>query len=957
MANLQIDVAILFALKEEFELLFEQVKNSATSYRDSKSGQYDYIFEFPFNSDSVKYRCLATFSNEMGPTAAAIMVERVIQLWNPLTFAFVGIAGGVSDEVQLGDVVVATQVDDYLARAKAIEIKGRNKSPVSFSLTTAGEVYRPDAMLHRVAVNFEFAQTDTYDHWRTGCADRLKSSLSSDDLSQLSNERSVRSSPIVATGHIASGPIVSASEGYQHWLKQRDRSVLCLEMESAGFLAAIYNKIERPTTIVIRGISDFGDSRKASLDKINKGAIRRVAALNAIEFLFSLMHVEQLPRTAPHVTANDAHVRNLVLLDRTSRERCIARWESLRLDNLSQYAVSGLINQARVIARSWRNTRCHLFSRPREVAISQIEQASIPQLTELECLGLIRKISNDDRDWIINSYSESIRNSILRPLFAILVGVYRRDQNFSSPRSKADLFAWLSETALRNSPDSSDQVEATLRRLAVFCVDHRSEYVLNRDVLLTAREIDSLQLTGLVEVTSNGLGLRFVLPILKEWYAAQALIKGEKPTAPLASNPSLVESWRHPLAIAIGNVNFPRIVEIIRPIATQLPAHASLVVDEAIASWGHGEAVEAPLESTCIEQIEASMHIWAEGIGPLRYFLSAVDGNGDVKHAIVRSHGIRITTSWSSTPQTSQHIAPKLITGPGVISATQDGYRSASTGNSPGWAFRWTLEECADDLETLVDSKLLLPEDGAMRDEFAWHLLHYFGREIHDKSGELNALRAEAVNRYLGRGRRYISLLIGKVDAELIVAEIDRLLAMGQSHLVPPYPSKDVASPRVPIIHLQYSDDRLLELAVHVYSKAIDEYKSIVETYFQRFSSRLWHYSMMPFRYVGRLSRKPEFDLIQAYCLPLGTDAKSEVDIAYSTEPEPQNDNILDLIFQEYERVGRKDTGWLGATSSRGILDIFGQRPVTNVVYDWLHSDLHRVKWVKKHGPVRRAFD
>ncbi len=48
-----------------------------------------------------------------GTTGAAVLTERAITMFQPLALLFVGIAGGLKTDIQIGDVVVATRVYSY----------------------------------------------------------------------------------------------------------------------------------------------------------------------------------------------------------------------------------------------------------------------------------------------------------------------------------------------------------------------------------------------------------------------------------------------------------------------------------------------------------------------------------------------------------------------------------------------------------------------------------------------------------------------------------------------------------------------------------------------------------------------------------------------------------------------------------------------------------------------------
>jgi nucleoside phosphorylase len=76
----------------------------------------------------------------MGPVKAGLITQRILKDYNPGTLVMLGIAASMSDDVRLGDVVIATQVDAYMENSKA-----EGKDEFSFSL--GGEAYRSSADL------------------------------------------------------------------------------------------------------------------------------------------------------------------------------------------------------------------------------------------------------------------------------------------------------------------------------------------------------------------------------------------------------------------------------------------------------------------------------------------------------------------------------------------------------------------------------------------------------------------------------------------------------------------------------------------------------------------------------------------------------------------------------------------------------------------------------------------
>jgi nucleoside phosphorylase len=187
--------------------------------------------------------------------------------------------------VRICDVVVADQIDDYLARARAKT--GENHS---FEFELSGKAYRPDVRLLNMIKYLKFDHPDMH---------KRLSSESQADIQRLGNrmdEELVASGLIgkefeLHCGPVASGDIVAASADFCRWLLGRDRKYRAIEMEAAGVMSEIYESAGDERVMVLRGISDCSDERKAKLDQTTGGSVRAIALRNAIRLLWSLFEV------------------------------------------------------------------------------------------------------------------------------------------------------------------------------------------------------------------------------------------------------------------------------------------------------------------------------------------------------------------------------------------------------------------------------------------------------------------------------------------------------------------------------------------------------------------------------------------------------------------------------------------------------------------------------------------
>jgi nucleoside phosphorylase len=291
-----VDIGIVIALKEEFEELHREIVAYVKPVKDETTGRYWYTFN-RVNPDGYQYHCVAAFVGEMGETKAALMTASLIAKWQPHTIIVLGIAAGISDDVRVGDVIAATVVDSYLQNSKAVDSPGGE----GFLLRMSGEPFRSSRGLIEEVRNFSLAFRPVHDAWQETASKQLTAELDEKqqkELQEILKTDLVREKPLIELGHVACGPTVGAAESFLDFVKSRDRKFLALEMESGGVLEALYHEADRRHSLVLRGISDYGDERKKDLDRFGSGHFRRYAIQNAIQLVWRLMETNAFKKTS-----------------------------------------------------------------------------------------------------------------------------------------------------------------------------------------------------------------------------------------------------------------------------------------------------------------------------------------------------------------------------------------------------------------------------------------------------------------------------------------------------------------------------------------------------------------------------------------------------------------------------------------------------------------------------------
>lgn len=254
-------IVALIALPEEHET-FQKV----FPYKADLSSQKHVSLEHHTNTSGVKL--ISVLAEQMGAQSAASSAEWAIKNFAPDMVVVIGIAGGISTDLALGDVVVSNEIIDILHNTKISDKDG-------LEIEFAPYFYNIDAEL---VASFAFlsvhpALRPSYDRWRDEALD---------DAKALFPEKEQYYHPTQIIGHIACGP-VSASKQFNAKLQALHRKVVAIETESGGVFQRIVE--DRIPTIAIRGISDMADKEKSALEKSSKGAFRKLAMVNACKLL------------------------------------------------------------------------------------------------------------------------------------------------------------------------------------------------------------------------------------------------------------------------------------------------------------------------------------------------------------------------------------------------------------------------------------------------------------------------------------------------------------------------------------------------------------------------------------------------------------------------------------------------------------------------------------------------
>ena len=249
-----VDFLIITALPEERDAVLQQLSCYQTVQEANFPTYYRATLETDSGSDQRNPVVAVTMLTQMGNTPAAAHTTLCIRQLKPRYVLMVGIAGGIKEKVDLGDVVVSNQIIyyEYTKETPSGSEQRIKEGPV-------------DSFLLDRAMNCNI-------NWHI--------------LSQAKPPTPVNPSnteaPQVHFGPIASGEKVIADDDRVDELKQLHPKLAAIEMESFGVALAAAQSEDKPGFIAFRGISDYADDKK-------NDDWRKHAADNAAFFTFEVL--------------------------------------------------------------------------------------------------------------------------------------------------------------------------------------------------------------------------------------------------------------------------------------------------------------------------------------------------------------------------------------------------------------------------------------------------------------------------------------------------------------------------------------------------------------------------------------------------------------------------------------------------------------------------------------------
>jgi len=268
MKRRKFDVGMVVPLKEEFRYVIE-----VAPLLESLSHQGTYFYRLDFGAISV----VCVLVDQMGPLPALQATTRLLEFADVKLVVVLGLGGALDKDVTVGDVVIASEVNEFQANSKA------EPAGDGYGVRYSGRHWPLEYRIREAVSHFEFSSDGAFADWQAATSEDYKR------LDIPDKERTCSSPASLHLGPVASGSVVGASSAFVEEVKRINRKFLAIDMEAAGVAPAAAERTHPIPCLVVRGISDHANEGKKALEKEAKGSWRRYCVRNATSLLRNLL--------------------------------------------------------------------------------------------------------------------------------------------------------------------------------------------------------------------------------------------------------------------------------------------------------------------------------------------------------------------------------------------------------------------------------------------------------------------------------------------------------------------------------------------------------------------------------------------------------------------------------------------------------------------------------------------
>ncbi len=266
MRKIHFDCALIFALEEEYNIIndYQEIK--------IESGLKHFNF---FDKKGLERKCVVDYVAKPSVHNAYKFCQKFLETISYEKFFVIGLSGQLSDDIRLGDIVIANHIDlyDYEQKFKGGDLK------------LSGDVIKFEGHSNQLE-QLNTIHKIKIDEWKSNSHKVLNELLEQQEIKELEDKCFIwpKADINFKYGRIAVGSSVVDDSRIKDRILAKDRKLLCVDMESFGFADAFK---KNNNLFIIRAVCDTADGRKKELDKFSsKPDSLRKWALNNAFYLF-----------------------------------------------------------------------------------------------------------------------------------------------------------------------------------------------------------------------------------------------------------------------------------------------------------------------------------------------------------------------------------------------------------------------------------------------------------------------------------------------------------------------------------------------------------------------------------------------------------------------------------------------------------------------------------------------
>jgi hypothetical protein len=644
------------------------------------------------------------------------------------------------------------------------------------------------------------------------------------------------------------------------------------------------------------------------------------------------------------------------------------------LDEPGQARAAELLDEARALVFTWPQTRVVITTRPGLPLHREEFTLAYPPLSDEEAVELAEGLGGHRN--LLWGQSEPIRQMLHLPLF-LIVAALRQQAGAEVPKSRGTFLRALVDAALDRNRRPTEGSQAALESLARLTVDSGSP--------VAAAELGDNATWKVLEtrlvVRENGL-LRFALPVVEQYFAAQPLLEHGLTEFDL-EDLTILDRWRDTLTLAVTIGSWQQVRRLLDSLAASQPGAAAWVVANAVPQPTIEPSTGLPNDIECARRIHHALRAWADALAPAGRHLGLTDRQGQVRTVGAGTNGdvaaaLRVGDNDRADAVRLPRLDPR--TGTAADGSRWDLPRAAPMpGEYLAWPWQWGLDWVTTRLEAALRAKAFpLPDSAPYLDERRWQL----AKSLTGKSGNLlhapidgGNLRRTAAEVLAHLDERDIPLyqvlhsgrkitVFGRDELARLIAELegDGTILAGDRKLHRPYPVPDRQS--AGLVRELYSDEALRLLIEQVYVNALAIYRGLVDVWFPKLAPTLGLAAFMPILVRGQLLASAHSqDYSQPHLtyhmtpLPLTEAPRAEVELV--TEPaaflefDPQRARAQFLqLRQQIANLHPGAEGWAAPQGASTTGSFWKDTPATSLAYRWLWEDLRRLHLVRQNPPM-----